>query len=152
MAEKHKARRQTDKLLAEWFWTDRWRGSQAFSLPMEARGLYREMLTAAWSQGAKLPNDPQAIRRLTGCNEKEWKRCWPKVSHFWTVDGDWLVNVNQVVIYLEAKEAQARAQARAQAAAQASANARRKDDLMVSLEHALESSPPVSGLRSLSRI
>ena len=32
-------------LRAEWFWTDRWMGSSAFLLPMEARGLYREMLT-----------------------------------------------------------------------------------------------------------
>lgn len=123
-----------DKLLAEWFWTDRWMGSSAFLLPMEARGLYREMLTQAWRRGARLPNDPEAIRRATGTTDAEWERSWPKIKRYWRTDGDNLVNDTQLEVFASAKEAQERAQARAQAGAQASAQARR--------ERKLKQSPP----------
>jgi len=125
-------RRAADKLFAEWFWTDRWTNSRGHSLPMDARGLYREMLTQAWKRGAKLPNDPAEIRRITACSEKEWKKCWPLVQPFWIVEGDTLVNVTQVVIYGEAKEAYEAAQARAQAGGYARAQAllkRRASDM-----------------------
>jgi uncharacterized protein YdaU (DUF1376 family) len=66
------------KLLAEWFWVDRWTGSTAFGLPLEARGLYREMLSQAWRRGGRLPNDHDQIRRIVGASEKEWRRaCRP---------------------------------------------------------------------------
>src|SRR6476660_6019088 len=91
-----------DKLLAEWFWTDRWMGSSAFGLPLEARGLYREMLTQAWRRGAHLPNDHEQIRRVTGVTVKEWRRTWPLVKRFWRVDGDDLVNDTQQEIYANA--------------------------------------------------
>jgi len=87
------------KLLAEWFWTDRWIGSSAFLLPMEARGMYREMLTQAWRRGARLPNDHEAIRRAIGATPGEWRRAWPAVQKFWRVDGDQLVNDTQLEIY-----------------------------------------------------
>ena len=112
-------RRATDKLFAEWFWTDRWTNSRGHTMPMEARGLYREMLTQAWMRGAKLPNDYEQIQLVCACNPKVWRRCWPLVQPFWMVDGDWLVNATQVDVYKEAKDAQARAQARAQAGARA---------------------------------
>ncbi len=102
------------KLLAEWFWADRWMGSSAFALPLEARGLYREMLTAAWRRGASLPNDHEAIRRLAGITEKEWRRCWPAVERFWRVDGDRLVNDTQVEVYADAEARAFGAQSRAQ--------------------------------------
>ena len=51
------------KIRGEWFWVDRWMGSSAFLLPMEPRGLYREMLSQGFVRGAKLPNDEEAIRR-----------------------------------------------------------------------------------------
>src|SRR5262252_5663687 len=105
---------------AEWFWTDRWTKSRGFGLPMEARGLYREMLTQAWCRGAKLPSNPEEIRRITGCTEKEWQRAWPRIEKFWIKDPDGsLVNATQVVIYAAAKEAADRAKSRAQAGAQA---------------------------------
>lgn len=88
-----------EKLLAEWFYTDRWMGSSAFLLPMEARGLYREMLTQAWRRGGRLPRDPEMIQRATGCTAKEWRRNWPKIERYWRVDGDTLVNDTQVDIY-----------------------------------------------------
>lgn len=145
------ARKSTpDKMLGEWFWTDRWMGSSGFLLPLEPRGLYREMLTQAWRRGARLPNDHETIQRAVGCTAAEWKRCWPKVERHWRVDGDHLVNDTQLEVYAEClaerekasnrgkKGAQARAQAVAQARAQACARAPSQADG----EHVLEDKPP----------
>jgi uncharacterized protein YdaU (DUF1376 family) len=95
-------------------------------MEMEARGLYREMLTQAWMREAALPNDHEQIRLLCACSLKVWKRCWPKVEPFWVIEGDRLVNVTQVVVYLEAKAAADAAYARAQAGGQARAQALRE--------------------------
>jgi uncharacterized protein YdaU (DUF1376 family) len=119
------------KLLAEWFWTDRWMGSSAFLLPIEPRGLYREMLTQAWRRGARLPSDHEAIRRAVGCTLAEWNRCWPKVSGYWRVEADTIVNDTQVAVWLEAKAVQERASSRGRAGAQARAQARRDQPLKV---------------------
>lgn len=131
-------RKGRDKLLAEWFWTDRWMGSSAFLLPQEPRGIYREMLTQAWMRGARLPNDHEAIRRATGTTAAEWRRCWPLLERYWRVDGNDLVNDTQAEVYSEAKAAaekasergrrgaQARAQAGTQADTQAPAHAQHK--------------------------
>jgi uncharacterized protein YdaU (DUF1376 family) len=102
------------KLLAEWFWTDRWTGSRGFLLPMEARGLYREMLTQAWRRGARLPEDLDAIRRLVGISAREWRRSWPLVEPFWTTRDGYLVNETQVEVYREAEAQAERYRARAQ--------------------------------------
>lgn len=109
----------TDKLLAEWFWTDRWVGSSAFLLPMEARGVYREMLTQAWRRGAKLPNDHEAIRRAIGATVPEWRRTWPLVKRFWIVEGDSLINSTQQEVYADAQGRAQRAHKRAVSGAQA---------------------------------
>lgn len=90
-----------DKMLAEWFWVDRWTGSTAFGLPMAARGLYREMLSQAWRRKARLPNNQEQIRRFTGCSEREWDECWPQIAAYWRVDGDSLVNDTQLEVYAE---------------------------------------------------
>lgn len=122
-----------DKLLAEWFWCDRYDGSSAALMNMECQGVYRTMLTQAWRRGAKLPNEHEAIRRAIRCTPAEWRRAWPTVSRYWREadDGASLVNDTQLEVYAEAKAAQeaasrrgkkgaqARAQARAQAATQA---------------------------------
>lgn len=92
-----------EKLTAEWFWIDRWMGSSAFLLPIEPRGLYREMLSQAWRRGARLPNDHDAIRRACGVTEAEWGRCWPLLERYWIVDGDGLVNATQLEVFAEAK-------------------------------------------------
>lgn len=110
---------QGEKLLAEWFWVDRWMGSSAFALPIDARGLYREMLSQAWRRQARLPNDHDQIRRLTGVTLKEWRRTWPLVERFWRVDGESLVNDTQLLVYADAKQRSSSASARARAAAQA---------------------------------
>lgn len=115
------------KLLAEWFWTDRWSGSDGWLLPMAPRGLYREMLTQAWKREASLPGDLSSIRSLCNVSEADWDTLWPAVKPFWKeVDGR-LVNETQVVVYAEAKGKHERAQARAQAGAQAKHNRVLKD-------------------------
>lgn len=60
-------------------------------LPLEARSLYREMLTQASRTGGRLINDPAAIRRAIGATVEEWDRCWPLVQRFWRIDGQDLV-------------------------------------------------------------
>ena len=71
-------------------------GSSAFLLPLEPRGLYREMLTQAWRRGGRLPASHEAVRRAVGCTKVEWRRCWPKIERYWRVDGDALVNDTQL--------------------------------------------------------
>jgi len=143
-----------DKLLGEWFWTDRWMGSSAFLLPLEPRGLYREMLTQAWRRGARLPNDHETIQRAVGCTAVEWKRCWPKVERYWRVDGTDIVNDTQLEVYAKCQEeqqrasargrkgARARAQALAQARAQALAQASTQASAHAPPEELLEIHPP----------
>lgn len=93
--------KKTNKLLAEWFWTDRWMGSSAFLLPLEPRGLYREMLTQAWRRGGRLPSDHEAIRRAVGCTGAEWRRCWPQIERYWRLDGGDYVNDTQLDVLTE---------------------------------------------------
>jgi uncharacterized protein YdaU (DUF1376 family) len=94
----------SDKLRAEWFWTDRWTASSAFLLPLEARGLYREMLTQAWRRGAQLPANPDTIKRAIAATEDEWNRTWPFIATYWRqTDGGVLVNDTQIKIYEEAQ-------------------------------------------------
>lgn len=90
-----------NSLAGEFFWVDRWSASTAFYLPIEARGLYREMLSQAWLRGAKLPKAPEAIRRIVGVTDAEWERSWPLVSPYWAVRGDWIVNETQLEIYAD---------------------------------------------------
>lgn len=113
------ATRRDDVLRGEWFWADRWPSSPAFLLPLEHRGLHREMLTAAWVRGARLPNDPEAIQRAAGVTAREWKASWPRVQPFWRVDGDDLVNDDQLTVYAAAKAHQEAKTTRAKAGAAA---------------------------------
>lgn len=76
------------KLLAEWFWIDRWTVSPAYFMSMEARGLYRAMLSLAWQHGSQLPDDREAIRVAVGATPKEWARSWPLIASLWVVEGD----------------------------------------------------------------
>jgi uncharacterized protein YdaU (DUF1376 family) len=136
-----------DKLLAEWFWIDRWMGSSAFLLPIEPRGLYREMLTQAWRRGAWLPNDHAAIQRAVGVTVREWGRTWPVVERYWTVEGDRLFNQTQVEVYAEAKARVERASKRGIKGAKARAQALLKHTPSTT-QAVLEVKPPISDLRS----
>lgn len=132
------------KLFAEWFWTDRWSASSAFALPMEARGLYREMLTQAWRRGAQLPNDHDAIRRMIAATPREWARSWPLVSRFWRVDGDRLVNDTQLTVYADAVAAYSAASERARKGGRARAQALAQAGAQAEPKHQPESKPLVS--------
>lgn len=112
-------KKKRDDLAGEWFWVDRWMGSSAFGLSLEARGLYREMLSQSWLRGARLPADHASIRRLVAASEREWKRCWPLIEKFWTVEGDYLVNKVQQEVYAITRAKQKRATDRASKAAEA---------------------------------
>ena len=143
-------------MLAEWFWVDRWTGSSAFGLSIEARGLYREMLSQAWRRGARLPQHHETIRRITGCTEAEWLRCWPLISSFWvaTEDGN-LVNETQLEVFNEALARQERASRRGQAGAQALLKHRSSGGqapTQAQVKQVLKHQPPISDLRSPSPI
>lgn len=97
------------KLKGEMFWLDRWMLSSARQLPLEARGLYREMLSAAWMGEAALPNDAATIKRLVACTDDEWQRCWPLVRRYWREGDGIIVNDTQVEIYRDSVQRQERA-------------------------------------------
>lgn len=138
-----------DKLLAEWFWTDRWMGSSGFLLPMEARGLYREMLTQAWRRGGALPNDHDAIRRATGCSEDEWERCWAKVERFWKVAPGGLELVNETQLEVLAEGSKIR-MARQQAGAKGNAKRWQNDRKLIASDLAKQSPPTPTPISSTS--
>ena len=133
------------KPLAEWFWTDRWDGSSAALLPLEARGLYREMLTQAWRRGARLPSNVEAIKRAVRCTDEEWARCWPLVKPYWVERDGWLTNETQVEVWEETRKQMEARSSRGAAAArkrwQCSSNARALPEHMLgqSLGNALRS-------------
>lgn len=88
----------------ECFYTDRWRGSRAFMLPLELRGLYRELLTAAWHECASLPADLDEVRsKIVLVSEEEWARTWPTIARYWQLVDGRLVNLQQQAIYAEAQ-------------------------------------------------
>ena len=116
-----------DKLLAEWFWIDRWMGSSAFGLTMEAQGVYRAMLSQAWLRGAQLPNNPVTIRRFIGATPEEWHRCWPMIERSWKVRGDSLVNETQLEVYAEAHRRHHRASTKGKLGAQVREAKRQKE-------------------------
>ena len=93
-----------EKLRAEWFWLDRWFSSSACCLPIDARGLYRELLSRAWSMGAKLPTNEGMLQRLAGVTTSEWDRLWPLVSPYWQDRNGHLVNETQLEIYADAMQ------------------------------------------------
>jgi uncharacterized protein YdaU (DUF1376 family) len=101
------------KLPAEWFLGDRWTTSRGFTLPLEARGLYREMLTQAWLRNGFLPKSLKKVCLIVGATEAEWRRAWPIVKPFWRVEGAYLVNDTQREIYAEAKRRADAAKSRA---------------------------------------
>lgn len=134
------------KLRGEMFWTDRWLSSSAYLLRIEARGLYREMLTRAWTLGGYLPAEPALIRKAIGCDEDEWERSWPKIKRYWTKteDGTQIFNSTQLDVLGDAmKKAETRAE-KAKKAAQARWNApsNATSNAQASPKHMLEQCPP----------
>jgi uncharacterized protein YdaU (DUF1376 family) len=113
----------SEKLLAEWFWVDRWDGSSAALLPMEAQGVYRAMLSQAWRRGARLPKDLNQVQRAIRCTSEEWVRSWPLIHQYWREDGDALVNDTQLEVYADAMGRKLKRSKKAKDAADARWNA-----------------------------
>lgn len=109
----------SQQMRAVWWWADRWKCSSAFSLSIEERGLYREMLDASWLAGAVLPNDHKRIIRMIGATAEEWGRAWPAVSAYWVVspDGLTITNETQAGIYAESEQLAGKRSASARTAA-----------------------------------
>ena len=107
------------RLLAEWFWTDRWTRSSAFYLPPAPKGIYREMLTQAWARGATLPADLALVQRIIGVTRDEWDQAWPLIERYWKRDGVVLANETQLQIYLDAAARAEKASQHGRRAAQA---------------------------------
>jgi uncharacterized protein YdaU (DUF1376 family) len=133
------------KLLAEWFWLDRYIASDTYLLPIESRGLYREMRSRAWLRGASLPNDHALIQRMIGATADEWARCWPQIEHLWRVVGDSLVCDDQLEVYAEAARRATKASKRGTDAVNERWR-RERERAQVSTqaipEHVLEKCPP----------
>jgi hypothetical protein len=89
------------KLMALYWWIDRWRDSEAFkTLPLEAQGLHRELVTQVLRRGGSLPNDTGILQRATGAMPDEWRRAWPKVRKFWTVTDDAITPGPELRLYV----------------------------------------------------
>jgi len=116
-----------DKLRAEWFWVDRWTSSTGGMLPMEARGLYRELLSQAWIRGGKLPFDSEELCLIARCRQSEWKRCWPLVEPHWVVEDGSMWNETQLKIIQKGNEIRAfRSKAGSKGGSKTQANRRAK--------------------------
>ncbi len=118
----------SEKLHAEWFWCGQWFASSAMLLPLEAKGLYREMLTRAWSLGGKLPSEAKSIQKLVMVSSEEWARTWPLVRRFWktTPDGAWIYNETQQDVMKVSTSISEKRAAAGRKGGKASAEARRK--------------------------
>lgn len=47
-------------------------------------GAYLLLLMQAWTDGGKLPADPERLRRIAGLQPKEWKAAWPVLREFFS--------------------------------------------------------------------
>jgi uncharacterized protein YdaU (DUF1376 family) len=130
------------KLLAEWFWVDRWDGSSAPLLPMEAQGVYRAMLSQAWRRGAALPADLEQVQLLIRCRASEWQRAWPLVRRYWREQDGQLVNDTQREVYAVALAAAMAAAKKARDAANKRWGNQPDDDAQALPEHVPEQCPP----------
>lgn len=123
-------------------------GSSGFLLPLEPRGLYREMLTQAWRRGASLPEEPELIRRACGVTVEEWDRCWPLVSKYWQHEDGQIFNETQREVYAEAANRKMKAVEKASNAAQArwNASSNASSNAQAEHKHMLEQCPPSPSL------
>ena len=55
--------------------------------PIVARGVFHELLDAAWTQGA-LPDDAHQLRAIARCTPLEWRSAWPYVEPHFPVGDD----------------------------------------------------------------
>jgi uncharacterized protein YdaU (DUF1376 family) len=61
-------------------WFPRDFASSTRGWPLVARGVYRELLDAAWDIGGPLPDDQERLRALAGASPAEWRIAWRYVE------------------------------------------------------------------------
>jgi len=62
-----------------WYIKDWLLSETRFSMTLEERGLYRDLLDQFCDQGS-LPTDEKSLIKIAACEPREFKRAWPKVS------------------------------------------------------------------------
>jgi uncharacterized protein YdaU (DUF1376 family) len=90
------------------------RSETRIKLSSAGRGMFRELLDYCWIEGT-LPNEPRALRSISGGTEKEFAAEWPIIEKCFTVDGDrlrhWKVDDKrpELVSYQQQRSAAGRA-------------------------------------------
>ena len=51
-------------------------------------GAYLLILMVMWNRGGSLPNDHEALRKIARLSKANWRKVWPDIERFFTVDGD----------------------------------------------------------------
>lgn len=59
--------KKTPKMLAAWWWIDRWRKSTAYTdMTLEQQGAYRNLIDELWLREGVLPDDERVLARASG--------------------------------------------------------------------------------------
>lgn len=76
-------------------------------LTTEEHGAYLLLLMAMWSNGGRLPNDAERLRRIALCSKWRWKFVWDRVSRFFDPltdhDGEFITQKRLVEEWEKAK-------------------------------------------------
>jgi len=70
------------------WWVQDYRGSRNVQrLTWQQRGIYRELLDECWDKGA-IPDDPEALADIVGCDEAEMRAAWVPIRRLFAVAED----------------------------------------------------------------
>ena len=91
MSEPEKPKRRGPEYRLDFYPAD-FLAATAF-LSGEERALYLlTLMVLAWPNGARLPNDPEAIRRACGYEAESFGRLWPRVAEKWRPGEDGMLH------------------------------------------------------------
>lgn len=80
------------KMLALWWWIDRWRKSTAYTdMTVEEQGAYRNLIDEATLRDGLLPNDERVLAKACG-DPRIWRRVRAVVLRYFTVTPEGLRN------------------------------------------------------------
>lgn len=87
------------KMIALWWWIDRWRKSTAYTdLTLEEQGAYRNLIDEATLRGGAIPNDERILAKACG-DALKWRRVRPAVlARFDLREDGWRNNTLDEVI------------------------------------------------------
>src|SRR5215472_15924032 len=76
----------------KWMWRD-YRGNRRVQrMSWQARGIFRELLDEAWSEGM-IPDDLNELAEIVGCATEAMARYWAEIEPCWRkVDGGYINN------------------------------------------------------------